>query len=634
MVHFSRLAKGIAVLSAVACQGYLMNAACSSSPTGGLTATEVAIDAKPDAVTLRTSQTQQFTVADSLSDGSVHGGISATWQATGGTITTGGLYEAGSTPGAYIVIATSAAGHHDTSQVTIVAASLVSITLAPATATVQAQGTVQFSVTGHFDDGSSGSVNASYSAPTGGSINAAGLYTAPAAAGSYQVIATVGALADTSTVTVTATGPSGYVYPLKVSANARYLVDQNNKPFLITGDAPWSLIAQLSVQDANTYLTNRQQLGFNTIIVSLIEHKFATNAPADIAGFAPFAGTAFTTAENEAYFVRADSIIQLAAQKGIVVLLAPVYLGYGCGDEGWCAEVEAASVADMTAWGQYVGNRYKTFKNIIWLIGGDTDPSQSAALQSRVQAVVDGILSKDTGHLFTAHNAPEQYAITPWGSASWLNINDVYSYTSTMYSKALTAYNHTPTMPFFLIESAYENEGASAQELRAQSYWTVLTGGFGHTFGNCPIWELGASVAQCPETDWQGALNDQGSLNMQHFQQLFNSRHWYSLVPDVNNVALTAGYGSGTSFATAAYATDSSSIIIYTPVAQQLTVSGSRLVGTTMTAWWYNPATGVATSIGSFPTTGTQNFTPPSGGDGDWVLVIDSQNFGFAAPGQ
>ena len=35
-------------------------------------------------------------------------------------------------------------------------------------------------------------------------------------------------------------------FPLKASANNRYLVDQNNVPFLMVGDAPQTLIANLS----------------------------------------------------------------------------------------------------------------------------------------------------------------------------------------------------------------------------------------------------------------------------------------------------------------------------------------------------------------------------------------------------
>jgi hypothetical protein len=46
-------------------------------------------------------------------------------------------------------------------------------------------------------------------------------------------------------------------YPLKPSANGRYVVDSNNVPFLIIGDAPHSILANLNNADAATYLANR-----------------------------------------------------------------------------------------------------------------------------------------------------------------------------------------------------------------------------------------------------------------------------------------------------------------------------------------------------------------------------------------
>ena len=47
------------------------------------------------------------------------------------------------------------------------------------------------------------------------------------------------------------------VYPLKVSANKRYLVDQNNKPFLIVGDTPQGLIYRLTEKQADDYFADR-----------------------------------------------------------------------------------------------------------------------------------------------------------------------------------------------------------------------------------------------------------------------------------------------------------------------------------------------------------------------------------------
>src|SRR3954464_7617352 len=64
-----------------------------------------------------------------------------------------------------------------------------------------------------------------------------------------EAAASTGTAAPTATATPTASETPGTpesAFPLAISADGRYLVDQNNQPFLITGDSAWSLIAQLS----------------------------------------------------------------------------------------------------------------------------------------------------------------------------------------------------------------------------------------------------------------------------------------------------------------------------------------------------------------------------------------------------
>src|SRR5262249_7320381 len=45
----------------------------------------------------------------------------------------------------------------------------------------------------------------------------------------------------------------GPAYPLKVSSNNRYLVDQNGAPFLIVGDSPQNIITNLSQHEADVH---------------------------------------------------------------------------------------------------------------------------------------------------------------------------------------------------------------------------------------------------------------------------------------------------------------------------------------------------------------------------------------------
>src|SRR6185437_1482461 len=84
-----------------------------------------------------------------------------------------------------------------------------------------------------------------------------------------------------------AVGPD---YPLKVSPNHRYLVDQKNVPFLMVGDSPQALIGNLSVNQAKKFMANRARYGVNALWVNLLCDSYtACNADGTtFDGIAPF----------------------------------------------------------------------------------------------------------------------------------------------------------------------------------------------------------------------------------------------------------------------------------------------------------------------------------------------------------
>ena len=216
--------------------------------------------------------------------------------------------------------------------------------------------------------------------------------------------------------------------------------------------------------------------------------------------------------------------------------------------------------------------------------------------------------------------------ITQYPGASWIDLNTTYSDCVQASKQLADDYGRAGPIPFFLIEGKYENEGASAACLRSQAYWSILEGGIGSFFGNNPIWSFGPG--------WQGALDSQGGRSMGLVSDLFHSRAWATLVPDVSHSVLTAGYGDlGTaSYAPAARTQNGNTVIAYSPDQRPLTVNMAKVSGSQARAWWFDPSSGQATSIGSYPTTGSRSFTPPS--SGDWVLVLDDSGLGLAAPGR
>ena len=64
---------------------------------------------------------------------------------------------------------------------------------------------------------------------------------------------------------MTATASAGLHWPLRVSANGRYLEDSAGQPFFWLGDTAWPLFAQYPHASAEAYLANRAAKGFTVI---------------------------------------------------------------------------------------------------------------------------------------------------------------------------------------------------------------------------------------------------------------------------------------------------------------------------------------------------------------------------------
>lgn len=110
-------------------------AAVTVTATAPPAATLTAVVLAPPTVSLATGASQQFTATGSYSDGS-SGPVTVTYAATGGTMSAGGRYTAGSTAGTgFRVVATATGGAlADTSAVTITLPPVTSCVVAPATA--------------------------------------------------------------------------------------------------------------------------------------------------------------------------------------------------------------------------------------------------------------------------------------------------------------------------------------------------------------------------------------------------------------------------------------------------------------------------------------------------------------------
>jgi hypothetical protein len=427
------------------------------------------------------------------------------------------------------------------------------------------------------------------------------------------------------------------VFPLKLSGNNRYLVDQNNVPFLINQASSWGLIQSLSTADATEYMDQLKQRGFNALMVSIISNdtRFA-GGPPNWQGVSPFNTQWDFSTPNDAYFAHADQIINLAAARGMLVTLVPSYLGYpNDASQGWWDEIQSAnnSVTKSRAYGQYLGNRYKNFPNIIWIAGGDNTPAAGSQLEAHMKAVIDGIKQNDPNHLWTGHwdgstGAPKGVLSTdPPAFTSYINVNGYYAFDYDLtYQRNLDAWNRSPVMMFYNLDQSYETEpGGTPQNIRRKAYDAMLMGSGGSSFNAGPNWYT--------FKNWKTNLDTTGSKETQLWYKFFSSRSWQTLVPDLNHTAATGGLGTfgATDYVCAARTTSGGTIIAYLPAGHTVTVDLRQVSGTQSKAWWYDPTTGAATAIGTFANTGSQPFAAPN--SGSWALVVDDASLNLAAPG-
>jgi len=199
------------VLAALSISGLLL----SIHGCGQTTGPEEALAAKtiivlPRAAVLQPGEKAQFSV-NVLNPNGKNVGASVSWEATGGTMSSKGLYTAGDKGGNYLVKARTG---KDVGQATILIVDVDSsdpvattISVTPAKTELQPNEQLRFSATVRDQNGNPMSASATWKA-TGGTITSNGTYAAGSQTGSFSVTASSNGLSASAQVAITTSAPS------------------------------------------------------------------------------------------------------------------------------------------------------------------------------------------------------------------------------------------------------------------------------------------------------------------------------------------------------------------------------------------------------------------------------------------
>jgi len=317
------------------------------------------------------------------------------------------------------------------------------------------------------------------------------------------------------------------VYPIKVSDNGRYFVDQEGKPVFWLGTTQWQLFREYKIEEARMILEKTADKGFAFAQVMLMGVGDGTKP--NVYGQKPWINDDPLT-PNEAYFQHVDAVVQIARENDVVISMTLYHQRYR----------KCITVENARAWAKWLAQRYQDAPNIVWSM----TPEARKEFVPVLRELATGLHEGDGGcHLITFKPDPAPYSSSFIHEESWLDFNSMQTWKSVelIYPMVTHDYNLRPVKPVLMAEGAYEQGSeygfdVSPLWIRRQAYYSYLTGAH-HTYGHNDSWRVLPT--------WKQALDAPGAVQLGILKKVFlGLSEWWHLVPD-QSIFATAGQTQG-----------------------------------------------------------------------------------------
>lgn len=423
---------------------------------------------------------------------------------------------------------------------------------------------------------------------------------------------------------------------LKISQDRRYLVTEENTPFFWLGDTAWELFHRLTLEEAHLYLKDRAAKGFNVVQAVLLaeldgldtpnpngDHPLINNDPAH---------------PNEDYFKQVEKVVELAKDLGIYMAILPTW-----GDKfnkAWGKGPEIFTPENAEKYGEFLGQKFVHFTNIIWIMGGDRTPANEVHY-AIIRAMVKGIRRHDKHHLMSYHPNGGKLASDWFGMDDWLDI-DMFQ---TRHQSGFKEFKFTrralkakPARPVVDGEPGYENipnllnkfnlKRLDEADVRKSAYWNMFSGAAGHTYGCNEVWQMFDKIksplfgAYLP---WKEAIHLPGSRQAGLMKKLFESLPWQTLRNEQK--LLSPGILANFTTTLCMVSDQKDLMMVYSPYGRSFNLKLDSLKVEGVIAYWFDPVEGKIQEAGQYSNRKTARFHPlPKKSGKDAVLVLLDSN--------
>jgi len=396
------------------------------------------------------------------------------------------------------------------------------------------------------------------------------------------------------------------VYPIKVSKNSRYFIDQNEQPVFWLGTTQWQIFREYTLDEARLILENVKSKGFTVVQAMLMGVGDGTQP--NLSGQKPWIDNNPLT-PNEEYFKNVDSVIQIARENNLIVSLT-IYHQRARNN---------IPLRKAREWAKWLGLRYKDVPNIVWTM----TPEARKEFVPILRELAAGLREGDGGsHIITFKPDPSPYSSSFIHEENWLAFNcmQTWNRVDLIYPMVSKDYNLKPVKPVLMGEGAYEEGSEYGFEvtplwIRRQAYYSYLAGGY-HTYGHNDSWRVLPT--------WKKALDAPGAFQMGVLKKIFLERkEWWYLVPD-QSIFASGGNTEGRVLNLAARHKDGKWIMVYLGDKTAFSINMNKITaGNKANAFWVDPKTSDLRLIGDFPNTTVQSFSTPDGWE-DAILILEA----------
>jgi len=396
------------------------------------------------------------------------------------------------------------------------------------------------------------------------------------------------------------------VFPIKVSENRRYFIDQNGNPVFWLGTTQWQIFREYTLDEVRTTLERVKGNGF--VFVQAMLMGVGDGTKPNVYGEKPWINNDPLT-PNEAYFKNVDSVIRIARENNLVFSVTLYHQRYR----------KYITLKNARAWAKWLAQRYKDVPNIVWSM----TPEAKQEFVPVLRELAAGLHEGDGGcHLITFKPDPAPYSSSFIHNEDWLDFNSMQTWNGVklIYPMVTNDYNLKPVKPVLMAEGAYEagsEYGFNVTPLwiRRQAYYSYLAGAH-HTYGHNDSWRVLPT--------WKKALDAPGARQMGVLKKIFLGRkEWWYLVPD-QSIFARGGQTGGDVLNLAAHHKNGEWIMIYLGSKSSFSINMNKITeGNKVNAFWIDPKNGDSVPIGSFPNTGVRSFSTPDEWE-DAILILET----------